>query len=573
MQAIGEFIVANCLTTSGKIKACIYKATWWSAHGFERQRTEISNCTSFLPPDATYLQRFYHILNNISSIPLCPQCNMQTHWYGSGNRYNTYCSKKCGATASLDKRIEQSLQNYGVPNPSQSTAVKEAIKQTNLKKYGVDNFAKSEEFKNVRNRQIAELTAEQITKTNAKRSETCMQRFGAPSTVASTLIQEKITATMIDRYGVAKPLQSEQIRTKQQQTTKARYGRDFWTQQHIDSATLENLKCKEWVEQQLTVKSINQLANAIGMSFSNLCKIINKHDLMPANYSSFHTEVLNFITVELGITNVICNDRNTLGGLEIDILLPDLKIGFECNGVYWHSEIAGRKEPNYHLTKTRAANAVGVQLVHIFDSEWFGAKRPQIECKIRNILHKTSKKVGGRQCKIIDATTLQERAFIGENHLQGYVASSHCIGLEYAGELVAAMSFSKPRYTTKHQWELLRYCTKSNIVVQGGFSKLFRYFVDKYAISEIISYCDRRWSVGNVYGVNGFELVGESPPAYYYHSDGKTLNNRVKFQKHKLSNLLEQFNPTLTEWQNMQNAGYDRIWDCGNLTYVWKRNK
>ena len=35
---------------------------------------------------------------------------------------------------------------------------------------------------------------------------------------------------------------------------------------------------------------------------------------------------------------------------EIDIYLPKLKIGFEFNGLYWHSDLY--KDKNYHLNKT-----------------------------------------------------------------------------------------------------------------------------------------------------------------------------------------------------------------------------
>jgi len=38
----------------------------------------------------------------------------------------------------------------------------------------------------------------------------------------------------------------------------------------------------------------------------------------------------------------------------------------------------------------------------------------------------------------------------------------------------------------------------------------------------------------------------------------------MNFQKHKLKTILPTFDPTLTEWENMKNNGYDRIWDCGN---------
>ena len=42
----------------------------------------------------------------------------------------------------------------------------------------------------------------------------------------------------------------------------------------------------------------------------------------------------------------------------------------------------------------------------------------------------------------------------------------------------------------------------------------------------------------------------------------------MKYQKHKLKDKLQIFDPNLTEWQNMQLNGYDRIWDCGNFVFV-----
>jgi len=61
----------------------------------------------------------------------------------------------------------------------------------------------------------------------------------------------------------------------------------------------------------------------------------------------------------------------------------------------------------------------------------------------------------------------------------------------------------------------------------------------------------------------------KSKPGYCY-TDYKNRFSRMKFQKHKLSNILEYFDPKLTEWENMQLNGYDRIWDCGNYVYVLK---
>jgi hypothetical protein len=38
-------------------------------------------------------------------------------------------------------------------------------------------------------------------------------------------------------------------------------------------------------------------------------------------------------------------------GLEIDIYLPDLNLGLEFNGLYYHSDKF--KENNYHINKTK----------------------------------------------------------------------------------------------------------------------------------------------------------------------------------------------------------------------------
>ena len=42
----------------------------------------------------------------------------------------------------------------------------------------------------------------------------------------------------------------------------------------------------------------------------------------------------------------------------------------------------------------------------------------------------------------------------------------------------------------------------------------------------------------------------------------------MSFQKHKLKKLLPLFDEKLSEWENMKNNGFDRIWDCGNDKWI-----
>ncbi len=134
------------------------------------------------------------------------------------------------------------------------------------------------------------------------------------------------------------------------------------------------------------------------------------------------------------------------------------------------------------------------------------------------------------------------------------------------------MSFGKSRYSKKYEWELIRFCNKLNYNVVGGASRLFKHFIKTYDPNNIISYCDIRVFTGELYEKLGFSYSHTSKPDYFYFKKPNyTLYSREMFQKHKLKNLLEIYDETLTEKENMFNNGYRRIWDCGNKVYIWKK--
>jgi hypothetical protein len=100
-------------------------------------------------------------------------------------------------------------------------------------------------------------------------------------------------------------------------------------------------------------------------------------------------------------------------------------------------------------------------------------------------------------------------------------------------------------------------CTLKGFIVTGGASKLLKYFINNHG-SSIITYADRTYSNGDLYEKIGFTLLKTNPPSYRYMKNSITYN-RLHFQKHKLKDKLNLFNPELTEYQNMINNGYDRI--------------
>ena len=131
------------------------------------------------------------------------------------------------------------------------------------------------------------------------------------------------------------------------------------------------------------------------------------------------------------------------------------------------------------------------------------------------------------------------------------------------------MTFGKPRFDKKHEWELLRFCNKLGYHIPGSASRLLKYFERNFKPVSLVSYADRRWSQGKVYEKLGFTFSHKSDPNYWYfkNNDVSRIFSRVNFQKHKLKTKIKVFDIMLSEYENMKANGYNRIFDCGNLVY------
>jgi hypothetical protein len=279
-------------------------------------------------------------------------------------------------------------------------------------------------------------------------------------------------------------------------------------------------------------------------------------------------EILNFIKDNYdGI--IIENDNNVIKPYEIDILLPELNIGFEFNGVYWHSEKF--KNKNYHLNKLNRSNIVDVSLITIWEDEW-NIKRDICESFILNKLGK-SNKIWARNCKISLVNYSDSKRFLDENHLQGDCKSSVRIGLYYKDELISLMTFSKLRLpvggkSKEDVWELTRFCNKCKYSGGGGASKLLKYFINLKDPKEIQTYSDNMISSGKLYEKLGFYYSHTSNPGYWYSINGIRYH-RFNFRKSK---LVEQgADPDKFEHEIMEEMGYLRVWSAGNKKWIWRK--
>lgn len=259
---------------------------------------------------------------------------------------------------------------------------------------------------------------------------------------------------------------------------------------------------------------------------------------------------------------IIENDRLNIPPLELDIVLPDLGLAIEYNGIYWH-----RDKEDYHINKTnRLIDEIGYQLIHINEDEWL-YKQNIVKSRLLSHLGKCEK-IYARKCTVKEISFPAE--FLEQNHIQGKGNNTSInLGLYFMDELVSVMTFGKPRFNTEYDYELVRFCSKLNTSIIGGASKLFNYFNNTY-LGSVISYSDRRWSTGNIYKLLGFEYSHRSNPNYRYYK-GNTSLSRYQCQKHLLQDKFPNtYSDNKTEYEIMSEEGYLRMYDCGNDVWIYK---
>ena len=83
--------------------------------------------------------------------------------------------------------------------------------------------------------------------------------------------------------------------------------------------------------------------------------------------SNQEQDLLSFIK-GLGL-EVLERNKKIIYPLELDIVIPELKISIEYNGLFWHSEKNGRDD-KYHLQKLERANSAGYRLIQLFSDQW-----------------------------------------------------------------------------------------------------------------------------------------------------------------------------------------------------------
>lgn len=485
---------------------------------------------------------------------VCPTCNNEFELsYYKRNR-QMFCSKKCSANNELikDKNRKGVLKTfedkYGT-HPMKTEQGLNNLKRSILNKYGVDWISKKDGWYN----KVKENNLTKYGIEHYNNIEKIKESLKSRSKEDLDEINDKIKATKFKNHyeSLQELFKSNNILMECKFEEYKGYHFDF----------IYKFKC---------LKCNRNFESTVYKPHKVFCKHCN-----PDKIDSIENRFLTFLNEVLPKDTIIKHrDRTILVGKELDIYIPNKKVAFELNGLYWHSENGKGIKKNYHLNKTKACAWHGIKLIHIFENE-LSDKEDIVKSVIRNILNINDGviKIYARECEIREVVNKDKNEFLNRNHLQGEDKSTVKFGLYYNNELVSLMTFRKTsRFDKDSDWELMRFCNKLNTAVIGGASKLFAYFINNFEYKQIVSYSDRRYFSGEIYTKLGFKFTGFTCPNYYYIINNyKDLRHRMSYQKHKLVKLLTKYDETLSEWENMKNNGYDRIWDCGNSKFLFTK--
>ena len=196
---------------------------------------------------------YYRLKNNLKKRPVCIICGKPVK-YTSGH-YAKFCSKECqysdlGKKITKEIKIKSNLEKYGVEHTSQLKEVtdkrtksradhvneiQQHVRESLYKKYGaydvmhIPHILQKIKDTNLKKFGV-EFPLQQLKKENSeiyqKISQTCINKFGVDSPLKNKEVREKIKQTNIQKYGVDYLFKSNIIKEKIKQTNIQKYGVD-----------------------------------------------------------------------------------------------------------------------------------------------------------------------------------------------------------------------------------------------------------------------------------------------------------------------------------------------------------
>lgn len=284
-----------------------------------------------------------------------------------------------------------------------------------------------------------------------------------------------------------------------------------------------------------------EIVSKINLKFSNLLEENNISYKLEKRFNnvSFDIELL---------------EQNTL--IEINPTYTHTVMGNHYNNFQFNENMI-----NYHLNKTNIALENNYRCIHVWDwDDWN---------KIVSLLT-IKKKLYARKLQLKELDKNITNAFLNRYHLQSSCYGNQVnLGLYNNNKLVQVMTFGKPRYNKKYQWELLRLCSHSDYIIVGGAERLFKYFINNYSPKSIISYCDISKFNGNVYKKLGFTFKEQTRPAKIWSKNKEHITDGLLRQRGFDQLFKTNYGKGTSNEELMLSYDWKPVYDCGQKVFEW----
>ena len=269
----------------------------------------------------------------------CKVCGKPTKYHSLSKGFYTYCCNDCiGKDKEIvKKREETSIKRFGVKHASELEKYKEKAKQTYKEKTGYDH--------NMHNPEVVEKVKNSLKNSDIAKAKNKINGINYSNNAKNEFIKfiEPYNLTLIE-YN-----KKESVKIKCNICNNIMETRTQFIYQRIKKSLCPCSFCQP----------------------------------KPTQTSFRETEFKEYIK-SIYHNTLLENDRNILKGKEIDIYLPDLKLGLEFDGIYWHADSRFYKEDEIIYrkglsakqiwekdeTKNKLAESIGIKLIRIKEYDW-----------------------------------------------------------------------------------------------------------------------------------------------------------------------------------------------------------
>lgn len=453
------------------------------------------------------------------------------------------------------KSKETSVARYGWPYPTKSLVVQQKTRLTNLERYGYESqFQVPEVQQKAKDAVFAKYGCHNVFQdpgVRRKIGETNLERYGFEFSSQCPEIKEKIRATSEERYGFACTLQSPDVHAKTICTNLTKYG-------------VENVWQSPDIRAKICATNLERYGFECSMHNTDVQqKAWNTRLANPNKYmhSAAELEILHWVRQYYPEAK-----SSAKGGRQIDILVPELNLAIEYNGLWWHSEMCSlRKGKDYHITKQNILKEHGIRTIFIWEHEWRD-RQEQVKNFLMAALKISTHKVGARKCDFREISSTEALSFVDRYHIQSLKQSQkYCLGCFHNGELVAVSTFNK-HHRNNEDTVLTRFCCKTGYHIAGCLSKMSKMALDHFK-QDLVSWADKMKSAGTGYEAAGWVKEEELKPDYFYISRSDAGNPIPKQARQK---RIVHTPEGMTEAEHAVLDGLGRCWDCGKIRYRYK---